>query len=782
MSSKADENCRTSLIRMAAGLLFPGLWVIGVPLAVFSAGQTDSVLKNVPFRFRAVIGGVNQVYLAGTFNDWDGGRHEMQDRDGDGLFETNLLLPAGRYLYKFVVDGEWLTDPEAKEFEPDGRGGRNAVLIVDNRFDAAVFQAGDGRISLFEVPVRPDYTLVNPDEAGLEFRFRAFSGDLESMVLRILEGGTWEAVPMILDGSDETYDYYRCRISRDVREPLRFLFELQDGAIRLTAGPKGLTAESPGESGAYVYDPQELPLFLTPDWAKDGIFYQIFPDRFCNGDPSNDQDFSEPYYEGVSSPPPEGNGRLEYFHLVRDWSDCSGLTASPFRSDGRPDYFSFYGGDIAGVSGKLDYLHDLGVTILYFNPLNEARSNHKYDPVDYGRIDPHFADEETFREFTRKAHDLGIRIIVDMAFNHTGDWHYAFRDTREKGEASPYWHWYEWRRWPLPEGGCPTPCDFYDCWWGYPIHPNLNYDLSRPNDQENGITNMAEAVPNLDVVHHILDVARYWIGTLGIDGFRLDVPNEVPLWMWKEFRAVVDSLKPDAFLIGEIWGNAMPWLGPDCFHSTMNYKYFRDPVLQFFAARSVDAARFDRMLAPGRQQYPLQATQVMMNLIGSHDTERFITLAGGDERRLMLAALFQMTYVGIPQVYYGDEVGLEGGRDPDNRRTFPWYWESDENRSRIHHYYKRIMNIRRNHAALRTGSYRTLHARDGTLIFLRSKDEEILVAIHNEEKAGDITLDLGGPSTGEWQDLMTGDRIPVKQSRMTLHLDPLSGRILRKLH
>ena len=805
-----------SLIRMAALFLFP-IWSMGMP-ARLSPDQADSLLKNVPFRFQAVIGGVRQVFLAGTFNDWNGGRNEMQDRDGDGLFETSLLLPTGRYLYKFVVDGQWLTDPEAKEYEPDGRGGRNAVLTVDEQFDTAVFHAGDGRISQFDTPLKPDYNMVNPDQTGLEFRFQAFCNDVEGMVLQVREGRAWRAIPMFKDGSDETFDYYRCRIMAQTDKPLRFLFELKDGMSRVLACPAGFVAEFPDESGAYLYDPQSLPLFLTPGWAKDGIFYQIFPDRFYNGDPSNDQDFSEPYYEGVNSPPPEGSGRLEYFHLVRDWNDCSGLTSSPFRNDGKPDYYSFYGGDIAGVSNKLDYLHDLSVTILYFNPLNEARSNHKYDPVDYRRVDPHFADEKTFQEFTRKAHRLGIRVIVDMAFNHTGDWHYAFRDTKEKGEASPFWNWYEWRRWPLPEGGCPTPCDYYDCWWGYPIHPNLNYDLSRPNDQENGITDIREAVPNRDVVNHILDVARYWIGTLGIDGFRLDVPNEVPLWVWKEFRAVVDSLKPDAFLIGEIWGNAMPWLGPDCFHSTMNYKFFRDPVLQFFALRSVDARRFDRMLAPGRQQYPLQATQVMMNLMDSHDTERFITLAGGDARRLMLAGLFQMTYVGIPQVYYGDEVGLEGGRDPDNRRTFPWHWESDGNRRLIHDHYRKLMNIRRSHAALRTGSFSTVHAQDGTLVFRRTLDEEeFLVAVHNEETAREITLDIGIPESangrnprslpqderakpdaliskdrsarqraaceihsGEWEDLISGERILSDQNRLTFRLAPVSGRILKR--
>ncbi len=341
---------------------------------------------------------------------------------------------------------------------------------------------------------------------------------------------------------------------------------------------------------------------------------------------------------------------------------------------------------------KLDYLNDLGITVIYFNPLNQGMSNHKYDPTDYNTVDPHFATEQEFKDFVKAAHEHGIRIVVDMAFNHTGNWHFAFRDAFEKGEDSEYWSWYEWKRWPMPEGRGVDGADYYDCWWGFGLHPNLNWDLKRPNNAENNIANMADAEPNMDVVNHVLGVARYWLGDLDIDGFRLDVPNEVPFWFWAEFNKVCNEVKPDCWLVGEIWGNAGSWIGPDGFDSTMNYKYFRDPVMEFFGQGRIDAATFDRRLAPGRSVYPPQSVQVMMNLIDSHDTIRYLTTTK-DVKRLMLAALFQMSYVGMPHIWYGNEVGMEGGKDPDCRRPFDWNYEGDPRKVALRDYYGTITRL-----------------------------------------------------------------------------------------
>lgn len=669
------------------------------------------------------------------------------------------------------------------QIESDGKDGKNAVLIVDQQYQDVVNRKGDNRILLGNIPLKMDYTMVNPVGQGkVEFWTRANREDVENVTLVTIIGGREKRLTMIPQESDVVYQYYRAVLNLTKYMSAYFTFLYQDGNVDYFATPGGFVREKPDPDRMFLYDPQALPIFMTPDWAKHGVFYQIFPDRFRNGDPANDQDFQERYYKGTAQLPSSGKTDGEYFHLVKDWKDMAGLSKSPYRTDGRPDYYSFYGGDIAGVMEKLPYLNDLGITIIYFNPLNEAKSNHKYDPADYLKIDPHFADEKTFQLFVKRAHEYGIRIIVDMVFNHTGDWHYAFVDTREKGKASKYWHWYEWKRWPLPDEGPPTPCDYYDCWWGFPIHPNLNFDLSLSNDRENDITDISQANPNMDVVNHILEVPRYWLGVLDIDGFRFDVTNEVPFWFWKEFRRVVDEVKPDAFLIAEIWGNAMPWLGPHCFHTTMNYKYFRDPVLKFIGKGQGDAEQFHRELAPGRNLYPIQATQVMMNLVGSHDTERFIHTAGHDVDRLTLSALFQMTYPGIPHIYYGDEIALEGGKDPDNRRPFPWDWKENHKARKVHDFYKGVIGIRHKYPALRTGQFRKVLTSGNVYSFLRedSKDR-IIVVLNNASNAKRIDIPLQRFQFKDgmrFKDEMRGDDYVVINGKVQLKLDPLSGTIL----
>lgn len=743
----------------------------------------EKVLKQVTFRFQPVISGVENVFLAGTFNDWNDSKTRMTDEDGDGAYQVTLLLPVGRYQYKFVADGNWITDENAAEFTDDGFGGQNSVIIVDDSFEDVTIELGDGKMMHRDIPLVLDYSMVNPlSRERVSFTARAHRDDVEEVALVYsVDGGAEEVEVMKPVGKDAVFQYYAAVLEVSATSKIRFSFRYTDGDGVFYARPGGVRPGKPSQADMFEYSPDTLEPFYTPDWAKDGVFYQIFPERFRNGDTSNDQDFTEPYYEGVTTLPASGKTNGEYFHFVSQWSDVSGLTRSPYRTDGRPDYYSFYGGDIAGVMEKLPYLADLGVTIIYFNPLNEARSNHKYDAMDYLKIDPHFASDATFKEFVRRAHEHGIRIIVDMALNHTGNYHFAFLDGKEKGRESHYWDWYEWKRWPLPEGDIPNPLDYYDCWWGFGIHPNLNFDLSRPNDQENGITDASQAQPNTDLVEYLLEIPRYWIGELGIDGFRLDVPNEVPFWFWEEFRGVVDEMNPDAFLIGEIWGNAMPWLGPHYFHSTMNYKYFRDPVLRFFGMGQGNASQLDRELAPGRSLYPIQATQVMMNLIDSHDTERFVTVAK-DDRRLMLAALFQMTYVGIPQIYYGDEVGLKGGKDPDCRRTFPWNWEEVPRRTSIHDYYRKIIGIRRTFTALRTGSFETVLTEGKVYAFLREDDENrIVVVLNNEEqpKSVELYLDVLEFADGtRFIDQVGGGEYTVRDSRISIDCDPLSGAVL----
>jgi glycosidase len=697
-------------------------------------------LKQVTFRFQPVISGVQNVYLAGTFNDWNDSKTRMTDVDGDGAYEVTLLLPVGEYLYKFVADGSWITDENAPDFVDDGFGGRNSVLRVDASYDDVKIELGDGEMMSSDINLTMDYSMVNPTGSErIEFRTRAHRNDVENVrMLCLIDGGDETVVEMHPGQADGVFQYYEAVLKVPVDSRIRFTFEFTDGDAMFYARPGGIERGKPAAAEMFEYTSDVIEPFFTPDWAKDGVFYQIFPERFRNGDKSNDPDFSEPYYAGVTKLPSNGKTNGEYFHLVSQWENVTGLMKSPYRTDGKPDYYSFYGGDIAGIMEKISYLADLGVTIIYFNPLNQARSNHKYDPMDYLSIDPHFADEATFKEFTSKAHEAGIRIIVDMAFNHTGNWHFAFVDGRDKGP--------------------------------------------RPNAQENSITDIADAEPNEDLVDYILEVARYWLGELDIDGFRLDVPNEVPFWFWKEFRRVVDETKPDAFLIGEIWGNAMPWLGPDCFHSTMNYKFFADPVLKFIGKGQGSAAQFDLELAPGRSLYPTQATQVMMNLVGSHDTERFVTRIGNSDDRLKLAALFQMTYVGIPQIYYGDEVGLKGGKDPDCRRTFPWGWEDSSRRKGIHDFYKKAISIRHKYGALRTGEFRRVLADGRVYSYLREDDSNrVVVALNAAKTATTVDMqvaDFGFKEGTRFVDELSGAEFTVKDGALLVDLAGFTGAVL----
>ena len=689
-------------------------------------------MRSVEFKYTPVISGVSNVFLAGTFNDWNDSNTRMTDPDEDGAYTTTLLLSPGVYQYKFVVDGQWHQDPGNPEGTDDGFGGQNSVLKVDASFPTIDIALGDGRIYSGDLEPIFDYSTCNPlSQTEIEITAKAHIDDVEgvALIFQINDQAMLEK-PMPKAEHDPAYQYYRTRVELgNPSDTLDYVIRYRDGDQILYLGATGASEEVPDEP--FRYRARTHPPFLTPDWAKDGIIYQIFPERFANGDKTNDPDFSEPWYEGACKLPASGKTNGEYFHLIEDWYDIEGLVRSPYRTDGRPDYYSFYGGDIAGIREKLDYLNDLGITVIYFNPLNQGMSNHKYDPVDYLKIDPHFASDQEFRDFVAAAHDHGIRIVVDMAFNHSGNWHFAFRDAVEKGPDSEYYNWYEFKRWPLPDvRDIQNASDYYDCWWGFGLHPNLNFDLARSNADENNLEDMAQATPNLAVVEYVLSVADKWLGDYDIDGFRLDVPNEVPFWFWTLFNERCKSIKPDSYLVGELWGNAGRWINPQCFDATMNYKYFRDPVMDYFGKGHINAAAFDQRLAPGRFQYPPQSVAVMMNLIDSHDTIRYLTTTK-DVRRLMLAALFSMTYVGMPHIWYGDEIGMEGGKDPDCRRPFEWRYEGDPRKIELREYYGKITRFRRDNKVLSRGDFNSLVTHGQTYGFARTLGDEIAVALFN---------------------------------------------------
>ena len=496
--------------------------------------------------------------------------------------------------------------------------------------------------------------------------------------------------------------------------------------------------------------------FVIPEWVKDAIFYQIFPDRFARS-------------EAVPKP-----SNLE------PW-------------DSPPTVHGFKGGDLLGVVEHLDYLEDLGITAIYFNPIFRSAANHRYFTHDYYQVDPILGGNEAFRVLLDTAHARGIRIVLDGVFNHAGRGFYQFHHTLENGAASPYLDWFHFDEERLLAGkrldAYPSPKKErrlagshrsrqelgYQAWWDVPALPKFNINTPA-------------------VRHFILDVACHWI-EFGIDGWRLDVPYEIDDAFWREFRLVVKTANPEAYLVGEIWDDARRWLQGDQFDAVMNY-IFNRACLGFFGGEHLDtmqrpgsyklrplsAVQFANAVDDLLSLYAWEVTLVQLNLLSSHDEPRFLTLVQGDKAALQLATLFQMTFPGAPCVYYGDEIGMEGCPDPDCRRAFPWdeaRWDHD-----LLAFFRRAITLRREHPALRRGRYRRLYAnrQRGVYAFARQYEEESLVVVLNN---GPTSYALDVPVRGLFadgttlHDLWAGGQAQVAAGRITgATLPPRSGAVL----
>lgn len=667
-----------------------------------------------------------------------------------GVYLLALDLPPGSYRYKLIVDGFWIYDEANPLKEQDPFGGYHSLLIVEE--DQPALSWEEVSATALRKQAGDFVKLYRSGEEQAELRFSWFKGLADTIILQA-EGKT---IPLCRIGSSAMYDVYSMFISFTAEEPtfspfylpgkadfskpsqekmLNFTLEVAYQGKFLHLGAEGFAYDS-SALNPVTLKLADYQIFAVPSWVGSGVIYQIFPDRFYNGDKTNDPDFSEWYYADSRTPPASGEflkPGQEYFHLVQDWNDISGLSQSPYLAEGWPDWWSFYGGDIAGVLAKLDYLSDLGIDIIYFNPLWQAKSNHKYDSADYHSIDPHFGTTEQMIQFVAAARARGIRIILDVAFNHTGEAFWAFRDTVENGHESPYWNWYDWTKWPLPR---PLPIDFkpreyYQCWWGIKDMPDLNYDLSRHHPEENAIRNISAARVNAPLVEYLMQTVRWWLLDIGIDGFRLDVPDEVPYWFWELFRKEVKKCKPEAWIVGEIWYDAQDWVNHKYFDSVMNYAYFKNPVIEYFIFDLIGKDEFVQRIESGLAMYPFHALKAMMNLLGSHDTLRIFELAKGDIMRIKLAVLFSMCFIGAPHVYYGDEIALAGGKDPDNRRPFNWDWENNQQATELRAFYRELISLRHAHAAFTDGSFSFLPSPNGLLSFSRTLADESLQVIIN---------------------------------------------------
>jgi glycosidase len=454
----------------------------------------------------------------------------------------------------------------------------------------------------------------------------------------------------------------------------------------------------------------------APAWIKDAVFYQIFPERFANGDSTND---------------PPG---------TKEWG-------------GKPTPGNYFGGDLSGILQHLDYLSSLGINALYLNPIFASNSNHKYRTADYRIIDPHFGDEETFRELVDSCHARGIRIILDGVFNHTGVDFFAFADAKKNGARSRYKDWYTFHGFPVGPVSAPN----YECWWGHGSLPKLN-------------------TKNPEVRQYLFDVTRQWMET-GIDGWRLDVPNEIPHEFWKEWRPLVKSINPEAYIVGEIWEEAGPWLQGDEFDGVMNYRY-QKACGAFFAGESIEVLQFDSRLAQLRREYSDDVNASLLNLLDSHDTERFLTMCKGDVPSWKLGLLFHMTYPGVPMLYYGDEVGMTGGKDPACRGTMVWD-PARQNRDMLE-YTRRIVRLRRSLPVLRHGGFTTLltDADRSLYAYMRRANSSSAIVVLNCGNAKQVVSIPAPP--GEWRQVWPVEAKVEKSAHeaISLPVPPRAGMVI----
>ena len=538
------------------------------------------------------------------------------------------------------------------------------------------------------------------DKETIHLRLRSKRNDLTQVNVLAGDKYAWdntkELIPMRKLISDELFDYWECAI-KPMHRRLRYAFQLKSDTQQIWMTEQEFTPQQPQSPNPLFEYPflNPVDIFTTPEWVKDGVFYQIFPERFANGDATND--------------PQE----------VVPWGET-------------PNRNNYFGGDLQGILQNLDYLQQLGINAIYLTPIFEANTNHKYDTTDYLKVDPHFGDIETLKCLVQACHERGIRILLDAVFNHAGSKFAPFVDVLKHGESSSYKDWFHIHKWPiisLEESAY-----------------NYNYDMFA----------FEATMPKLNTEHpevkkYLLEVAQFWVKEVGIDGWRLDVANEVDHQFWREFRNVVKQVNPDAYILGEIWNDATAWLQGDQFDAVMNYP-FTEAIWNFVAKNRLDPEQFSHVVGKQLARYSQQASEISFNLLDSHDTPRLLTLCQGNKQKMKLAAVIQFTSLGVPCIYYGDEIGLTGEDDPDCRKCMEWD-ETQQNQELLQ-FYKRLIAVRKQLPALKSGSLRFLIAEAGGDVLAyerRLGQEEVLVVVNNSDLKQSVRLPV---HHGTWLDVM----------------------------
>jgi glycosidase len=502
---------------------------------------------------------------------------------------------------------------------------------------------------------------------------------------------------------DKMFDYYETIINtKEVTRYIKYFFQINDGINTFFLNYHGISSSVPKDGFfEYLYT-NENDVFKVPDWVKGSIFYQIFPERFCNGDKNNDPKSTE------------------------QWGS-------------KPTRENFMGGDLKGIIQKIHYLKDLGINALYLNPIFEASANHKYDTINYFKIDPHFGDLNDFKTLIHKCHSYGIKVILDGVFNHCGYFSDQFQDVVKNGQNSKYKDWFYIESFPVDKEKLNYECVGYYKWM-----PKLR--MSNP-----------------EVRSFILKIAKYWIEEGNIDGWRLDVADEIDFTFWQEFRKLVKSIKPECFILAETWKENRDMLRGDQMDSVMNY-LFRDAVVDFFAKKCINSLEFDSRINKFLGVYPSSVHHSLFNLIGSHDTERFLTLSNGDSRRLKAAAAFQLCFPGISSIYYGDEVGLDGENDPDCRKAMEW--DEKKQDQKLLEWYKKLIRIRKSKSALKLGIFKCnyCNSEDNVYAFFREiNNERVYIVINNADSTIQIILPVKEQSCGFLTDEISGKIYRIEQ-------------------
>ena len=432
---------------------------------------------------------------------------------------------------------------------------------------------------------------------------------------------------------------------------------------------------------------QTIDQYNAPKWVTDTVWYQIFPERFANGDVSND---------------PTG---------TKSWNS----TDHPGRED-------FYGGDLQGILDHLDHLQDLGVSGIYLNPIFQAPSNHKYDTQDYMTVDPHFGDAKLFKQLVQAAHERGIRVMLDAVFNHIGDKSMQWQDVLKNGQASPYANWFHIRKFPATY----TPTDnfefaadaTYDTFDYTPHMPKLN-------------------TSNPEVVDYLLNIATYWVKEFDIDAWRLDVANEIDHHFWRKFHDAMMALKPDFYILGEIWHTSQSWLVGDEFTAIMNYSY-TGAILQYFLENE-SADTLVQKMSHQLMLYRDATNRMMFNTLDSHDTPRLMTLAHEDKQLAKSILAFTFMQPGVPSIYYGTEYGMTGENDPDDRK--PMVWQPELQDHDLYDFMQKLVQVRRQNIAKLSDDKITFDVIGDRQIRLTREDNQTrIVGVFNNGTA-DLTVE-----------------------------------------